>query len=52
MKKQQKIPTYRIARAGQGFVIVDQDGVALTHEDVWVITIRKLEQMLRKELGI
>lgn len=50
LKKPEK--TYTIVRKNSGYAIVDQNGNQITDENVWAITIKKLEQMLRASLGI
>mgnify|MGYP000888434757 CR=1 FL=1 len=52
MKPKKPEKSYTIIRKNSGYLVVDQNGNQITDENVWVITIKKLEQLLRAELGL
>lgn len=43
---------YRIVRKEEGYIVVDQNDNQITQQDVWPLTISKLERILRKDIGI
>lgn len=51
-KKKEDKKTYTIIRKEDGYIVVDQEGNQVTHQDVWPLTISKLEKIIRKELEI
>lgn len=45
-------PSYSIQRIGAGYAVFDQNNSRLSEPDMWVITMKALERILRKELGL
>lgn len=45
-------PTYTVKRHNSGYAIFDQTNKRLTEEDMFPIIMKKLETILRKQLGI
>lgn len=43
---------YNIVRVQDGYSIVDESGKLLTPANMWPMTIKALEKLIRKELGI
>lgn len=44
--------SYNIVRFGSGYVIIDESGKHQCTEDMFQVVIKKLERLIRKELGI
>lgn len=53
MKKNQNKKTYySIVRKNSGYVVINDKGEEVAPENPWAIAIVKLEQILRKEIGL
>ena len=48
----QKKKMYNIVRVQDGYSIVDESGKLLTPANMWPMTIKALEKLIRKELGL
>lgn len=47
-----KKKTYNIVRVQDGYAVVDESGKQVTPANMWPLTFKSLEKLIRKELGI
>lgn len=52
MKELKRKKAYNIVRVQDGYSVVDESGKHLTPANMWPMTIKALEKLIRKELGL
>ena len=51
-KTKKKKKTYNITRVQDGYAVIDEDGNQVTPANMWPLTFKALEKIIRKENGL